>query len=420
MGDNGESGGLPAAGWYPDVANSARERLWTGERWIEWIRPVRVARVEADPAGWRPDPDRPGAERLWSGEMWTEETRLVGPSGAGGRVWPAVSGGAAAGPGPIAGLPAPGAPGSPPTLFPPAVLYRDDHPPQRLGALGVLVQIALGLVIAAAIVYLVADQIYIGVLTDFLHGNLPTVSHTESVTDTVHAANGALFILEMITAFAYLFWFYRAYRNLIRTGIRDVRFGPGWAVGGWFIPFFNLVRPKQVANDIWKGSVSAGTVGVARWREVGLSATINWWWGVWIFAAVMIAIGNRAVTRASVEHVTFSTRLNTERTDIWLMQIGLVALIVAAFLAILVVRRITKLQDANFRAVPAWDPGASAAADPWAAGGASAVVAPATTAPDMSPTTPASGTKTCPECAEQVNAAARVCRYCGHRFHDPV
>jgi len=28
-------------------------------------------------------------------------------------------------------------------------------------------------------------------------------------------------------------------------------------------------------------------------------------------------------------------------------------------------------------------------------------------------------TKTCPECAEQVKARARICRFCNHRFPDP-
>ena len=27
-------------------------------------------------------------------------------------------------------------------------------------------------------------------------------------------------------------------------------------------------------------------------------------------------------------------------------------------------------------------------------------------------------TKVCPDCAETVKAAARVCRFCGHRFED--
>lgn len=32
------------------------------------------------------------------------------------------------------------------------------------------------------------------------------------------------------------------------------------------------------------------------------------------------------------------------------------------------------------------------------------------------PSAPASDEKTCPQCAEQVKAAAKVCRYCGHSF----
>ena len=47
-------------------------------------------------------------------------------------------------------------------------------------------------------------------------------------------------------------WTHRLYRNLEPLGFRELRFGSGWAVGGWFVPFLNLVRPKQIVNDIWR------------------------------------------------------------------------------------------------------------------------------------------------------------------------
>jgi hypothetical protein len=36
------------------------------------------------------------------------------------------------------------------------------------------------------------------------------------------------------------------------------RFSAGWAVGSWFVPFVNLVVPKQVVNDVWRASTPAG------------------------------------------------------------------------------------------------------------------------------------------------------------------
>jgi len=35
------------------------------------------------------------------------------------------------------------------------------------------------------------------------------------------------------------------------VGTRESRFTPGWAVGYWFVPFVNLVRPYQIVADLW-------------------------------------------------------------------------------------------------------------------------------------------------------------------------
>lgn len=293
--------------------------------------------------------------------MWTEESRSAGSAG---------SGGAAGSPsGAAAGALEPGVPGSPdgpparyvppglqrpPASTRPVALHYDARPPEALRTLGILVQVALVAVILAALAALIANVFYIGILGDFIRNRPPSVSSTENAVDAARSTYTILRIAEAVTAIAFLFWFYRAYRNLIRTGIRDVRYSTGWAVGGWFIPFFNFVRPKQVANDIWKASASAATLGIARWREVPLSALVNWWWGVWILGWVLVALGPNIRTDL---YTTYSTHtLRTDRVGIWSIEIGLAALIVAAVLAIVLVRRITRLQDDNFGAVPAWEP----------------------------------------------------------------
>ena len=36
--------------------------------------------------------------------------------------------------------------------------------------------------------------------------------------------------------------------------MQGLRYGNGWAIGAWFVPILSLVRPKQMANEIWRGS----------------------------------------------------------------------------------------------------------------------------------------------------------------------
>ncbi|MFC1995866.1 DUF4328 domain-containing protein [Chloroflexota bacterium] len=48
------------------------------------------------------------------------------------------------------------------------------------------------------------------------------------------------FILFVITAVLFYMWIHRAHRNLPSLGVSGLKYSPGWAVGGFFIPILNL------------------------------------------------------------------------------------------------------------------------------------------------------------------------------------
>src|SRR4051812_7498049 len=62
------------------------------------------------------------------------------------------------------------------------------------------------------------------------------------------------FVVLVGASIAFIAWFYRAYMNIERLGARDLRASKGWSIGAWFVPILNLVRPKQLMDDIWRAS----------------------------------------------------------------------------------------------------------------------------------------------------------------------
>jgi hypothetical protein len=81
-----------------------------------------------------------------------------------------------------------------------------------------------------------------------------------------------------VTATVFIIWFHRAYRNLGSLGVAQLRWGTGWAVGGWFVPLLNFVRPKSIANDIWRGSDPAASTEVADFEPQG---PVPWFHNLW-------------------------------------------------------------------------------------------------------------------------------------------
>jgi hypothetical protein len=161
------------------------------------------------------------------------------------------------------------------------------------------------------------------------------VSYRELLTDQhrAHVVNTTFAVLLAATAIAFIVWFWRAYRNLEALGL-PARHAAGWAIGGWFVPFLNFVRPKQIANDLW------GAVGAARDAEPeppGGSVLLAFWWAAWLGALVAIPL---ALDRS--EHPTIEQMLHTNA--VYLARAAV--FVVATVLAFVVVRTITRAQHA--------------------------------------------------------------------------
>jgi hypothetical protein len=142
----------------------------------------------------------------------------------------------------------------------------------------------------------------------------------------------AEFVVLAIAAACFIVWFHRAYTNLFRLGATELRRRPGWAIGGWFVPILNLWRPKQIANDIYRGSDPKRPDQQPTWSEP-VSPLLHWWWALWIFSGLM--------SRADATEWTSSASLRKLHSATGLDIATEVTSIVAACLAIAVIHTLT-------------------------------------------------------------------------------
>ena len=92
----------------------------------------------------------------------------------------------------------------------------------------------------------------------------------------------------LFTGVFFLVWIYRAHKNLKALGATDLNYSPGWAIGGFFVPILNIVRPYQVITEIWKASAyKARRSRGASWLYEPLPIFITAWWGLWLFSGFL-------------------------------------------------------------------------------------------------------------------------------------
>ncbi|MFE0604562.1 DUF4328 domain-containing protein [Streptomyces sp. NPDC058892] len=136
------------------------------------------------------------------------------------------------------------------------------------------------------------------------------------------------------TCVVFIIWFHRVRTNGALFRPDAFTLGPGWAIGGWFVPVAHLVLPYLVARQTWRASTQRGPDGSDRTAPTALLTS---WWVLW----ALTAVAGRVFSRIYMDADTVDELLVAG-------QLGIAADLgttIAGVLAVLFVRRLTAMQN---------------------------------------------------------------------------
>jgi len=141
-------------------------------------------------------------------------------------------------------------------------------------------------------------------------------------------------VVFVVSGFLILRWIHRANVNARALGAKEMKFTPGWSIGWYFIPIFNLWKPYQAIKEIWKASVNP-----LSWQSQKAPALLAWWWFVWLIAGFLGNAAFRISAKSeSLGALVFANVMN-QASDV----VGLALSIIF----LLIVKKIQEMQDAH-------------------------------------------------------------------------
>ncbi len=178
---------------------------------------------------------------------------------------------------------------------------------------------------------------------------LPAEAGDEALTlsDLVMGLMALLTLAVYVTTVVlFCMWVHRAYKNLPALGNppKYLNYSPRWAVGSFFIPLANLILPYIIIKEIWdRSDPRVRTETDLIFTPTGGSPLLLGWWIVWVVSNVLSNISYRL----SSENAPPDTQAMLTNLSVFSDCFN----IVAAVLAVLVVRAVTARQEERSRHV---------------------------------------------------------------------
>ena len=198
------------------------------------------------------------------------------------------------------------------------------------GRLALVVQLLLVVTVLMDAAVIWGDLFVLDVADQFIRRQPDLDDATTS--DRINLVSGVAYVaMSLLTGIVFIRWLYVAHRSN-RMHPESMRHKSGWAIGGWFVPVLNLWRPFGVTIDLRRGVLGPGArATVLMWM----------WWLVWIVSVVADRVAGQLWARDDATGLRgFGRELRAAaQADI----VSSVIDIVAAILAVLVVRHLTRL-----------------------------------------------------------------------------
>lgn len=149
-------------------------------------------------------------------------------------------------------------------------------------------------------------------------------------------------IVSIVLIISFLMWIYRAHSNLMALGAGGLKYSPGWAVGWYFVPFMNLVRPYKVMSELWRASdPSIDSREVLSWKNQWEDPLVLLWWISFMGGNVLGKI-SESMSGDSLGSIYQSNGMMMASNGVHIF---------AAIMAILIIKTINKRQTEKYRRV---------------------------------------------------------------------
>jgi len=127
-------------------------------------------------------------------------------------------------------------------------------PLKPLLARSIAAVLLLGGQVVLALLFLVAQGQRLVFLIRLASGVAVARADLVATASLISLLASASLLMALPTGVAFLIWFHRAHRNLRSFRSGPFAFTPASAVGSFFIPFVNLVRPYEAMRELWQAT----------------------------------------------------------------------------------------------------------------------------------------------------------------------